>query len=1822
MSAIFQRFFIRLFAVSMFPGSFLEAADSSSGKTPQPATSNDVPAGIARPDWQGIREAYEAGRHAVVAVEDGHEARNPGQQWCTEFDGRGFTAQPDAGGWHWGLELKSFGFAGNEQAVTGKPAVLAQGTRLTYAWGTALEEWFVNDRRGLEHGFTVNARPSKDGQDSKDGKDAAAASAFESLLSFTLAVRGNLRPAVSAEAVQFQDEAGATVLTYTGLKVWDADGKTLPSHFAAVEAGVRIVVDERGARYPITVDPIAQQAYLKAPDQTHIGFIGDSFGDSVAVSGDTVVVGSGAEDGSGTGVNPPSDALLNHAGAAYVFVRSGVNWSQQAYLKASNSGSDDYFGTHVAIAGETVVVGADYEDGSGIGANPPSDELATDAGAAYVFMRNGVIWRQQAYLKASNTGVDDEFGAVVAVSGETVIVGSRAEDGSGTGVNPVSDELIVNAGAAYVFAGFVLTDFGDAPVSYGPVSHTFSGDPGFVLGSSVDEESTQPFSVDALGDDSAGADDENGVTATVGGGIIPWQRGAWTQLRVEVQLPSGVTEAKLDAWIDWDFTGTFIPALEQALNDYPVVEGINLIPLQVPLTAVPGLTFARYRLTRDGVASQNGAAFSGEVEDYRITIVDPSPATGVQAYQRDGQVWVTWDYAPASAPQVYEVYRSTNAGWNNVSQGTLVAQLFQADYSAGQLTKELALAFGGAGNVNFTIPHPNVANPPVTLAGTKGLCVSTVRANGNFSWAVVPRGATAIAAGNKTPLVAQVFNAASPPKPHLQQNGAVSGYPVTFYSLWADGGNAGDAPRPDFPFMANRNRNAHASLFFVMEPPGGVPPGPVPAAVALHSGDDSAAMWLPGQQGFASVGLAPVDGFVICMEDKLVSLVNAIGDPSNTSWLGYVAEFDALANVRAFFGAPEQPNPLPPNGAPVRTYTLDRLDWTLDWLLANRPIDPSRVSVFGHSGGAKGALLWSHARPARFASACLYGPGLGDFTRNVVLRARHGSPDQNLNTTLTNRSGGAVPLRDTVYLTRSLSPQRDTPPTRIYIGQLEENWAVDANADFLGDVIADAKAADSAGNGTAFHWDQRHHGVNEWTLAAVSALDPACTFTPADFWVPDFAGRARRDDAAYQSRYRSNQSYPAFSNLLTYANHGDIGTINYGGVPFVPNAPWTGPADPCRPKFPAHTGDRRGTWGGWFDWINNGTTSSITDTPTQWGCTIFLAGSTGPDGQAHSPTEASPHATLMTDVAIRRPQQFLPAPATSLTWLSMDETTRAVQQSGTAGFDPDSVVRVNGVNVPRDPARLRLMVAAVLDFGDAPSCYPVTTTQNGARHIEMPGFRLGAAITQENDGIASPAAGADGPSDDGVMLPPAFTAGFSGNIGINASAPGKVDAWIDWNADGDWTDSGEQILTSHSVVAGAQIAGMFAPADAAEGQTYARFRLSKSGGLTPAGAAADGEVEDYLVHVIASPVGDPAPVESTNPADLLRYTTNLAGDPVFQWLGRPGEMATLEMSTDLVLWRPWFPVGAPAVTGPVEFPVPVLAGPRAYFRLIRTPLGTNSAIPCVPGLHLRMAFTHAGLGRTYSLYIPPQHPVSACPLALILHGGGQSGPSFIGQRNGELSAAADTRAMILCFPDATAHDASGTSWFKHDEVPGQPYLDDQAFLDALVTHLLAVLNVDTHRLYAAGFSSGGQMTHYLGGRSTTNFAAFAACATSAGSNVVGLPGITIAPVPSAPKAMLIINLRDDTSFPFFGSPDKLPAIDSVNHWALANGCPPPPAPTNTTTVGAIPHRITTGNYLCPLAPVRFVSIESGGHIWPDAADAVGYNANLAVLDWMMTFATP
>jgi hypothetical protein len=181
---------------------------------------------------------------------------------------------------------------------------------------------------------------------------------------------------------------------------------------------------------------------------------GDQFGQAVALSSD------GATMAVGVPMDGGEDATSFSAGAVLVYARSGDRWSQQAYLKASNRDADDQFGFAVALSadGATLAVSAPYEDSRATGVNgDQTDNSMKNSGAVYVFTRTGRRWLQQAYIKASNTGENDEgdqFGYSIALSGDGAVlaVGAIGEDSAATGVNGnQADNSATGSGAVYLF---------------------------------------------------------------------------------------------------------------------------------------------------------------------------------------------------------------------------------------------------------------------------------------------------------------------------------------------------------------------------------------------------------------------------------------------------------------------------------------------------------------------------------------------------------------------------------------------------------------------------------------------------------------------------------------------------------------------------------------------------------------------------------------------------------------------------------------------------------------------------------------------------------------------------------------------------------------------------------------------------------------------------------------------------------------------------------------------------------------------------------------------------------------------------------------------------------------------------------------------------------------------------------------------------------------------------------------------------------------------------------------------------------------------------
>ena len=178
---------------------------------------------------------------------------------------------------------------------------------------------------------------------------------------------------------------------------------------------------------------LQQRAFIKADNAGN----GDLFGRPVAVSGNTLVIGAPDED-SAVNANG-SDNSETNSGAAYVFVRNGNSWTQQAMLKADNARAEYRFGASVSISGDTLVVGSPSE----------GKNISLESGAAYVFTRSNGNWTQQAMLKAANADGNDDFGVHVAIDSNLIAVAATGE-GSAAG-KAADDNSAPLSGAVYLF---------------------------------------------------------------------------------------------------------------------------------------------------------------------------------------------------------------------------------------------------------------------------------------------------------------------------------------------------------------------------------------------------------------------------------------------------------------------------------------------------------------------------------------------------------------------------------------------------------------------------------------------------------------------------------------------------------------------------------------------------------------------------------------------------------------------------------------------------------------------------------------------------------------------------------------------------------------------------------------------------------------------------------------------------------------------------------------------------------------------------------------------------------------------------------------------------------------------------------------------------------------------------------------------------------------------------------------------------------------------------------------------------------------------------
>jgi hypothetical protein len=373
--------------------------------------------------------------------------------------------------------------------------------------------------------------------------------------------------------------------------------------------------------------------YFKASN----GGGGDLFGRSVSLSddGNTLAVGADRERSSTSGINTIPDDSAGSAGAVYVFVYDGNNWSQQAYVKASNTDANDLFGYSVSLSGDgnTLAVGAINEGNSTSGINTIPDNLAGSAGAVYVFVYDGSNWSQQAYVKASNTDANDQFGYSVSLSddGNTLAAGAYLEESSASGINGnQADNSETNAGAVYVF----VYDGSDwSQQAYVKASNTDAND---LFGNSVS----------LSGDGNTLA-----VGATRAGAVYVFSRGGsiWSQ---QASVKTSNTGYGDEFGYSISLSGDGNTLVVGARYERSSTSGINTIPDSLALYAGAVYVFvydgsdwnqqAYVKASNTGMADQFGYSVSLSDDGNTLAVgayLEESSASGINGNQADSSAY-------------------------------------------------------------------------------------------------------------------------------------------------------------------------------------------------------------------------------------------------------------------------------------------------------------------------------------------------------------------------------------------------------------------------------------------------------------------------------------------------------------------------------------------------------------------------------------------------------------------------------------------------------------------------------------------------------------------------------------------------------------------------------------------------------------------------------------------------------------------------------------------------------------------------------------------------------------------------------------------------------------------------------------------------------------------------------------------------------------------------------------------------------------------------------------------------------------------------------
>ena len=986
-------------------------------------------------------------------------------------------------------------------------------------------------------------------------------------------------------------------------------------------------------------------------------------------------------------------------------------------------------------------------------------------------------------------------------------------------------------------------DFGDAPTaaqsgfaaSY-PTTIAQDGArhvaTGIFLGAVRDIEANGQPTLAADGDDATGTDDEDGVTFDTA--LVACEAASAT-----VTASSG---GQLNVWIDWNRNGDWSDQPNEHLTPQTLTAGPNTVNFTVPCGATPGSSFARFRFSSVLATTPIGQSADGEVEDYAVTVTG---SADLSITKTDGLA----SAVPGMPPGItYTIVASNPTGPSPMS-GVTVSDTFPAvltcsttSVAAGGATGNDAGPF--AGNINDTgIALPVGASVTYTAACTINSSASGTLSNTATVATTLPNTSDPVAGNNSA-----TDNTTLTPMADVaitKTDGAtteVPGTPVTYTIVASNAGPStatSVAVADTFPAILSgcsttsvaaggaTGNEAGPSAGNINDTGIILPPGSSVTYTATCNIDVAATGTLVNNATVSTATTDPVPG------NNSATDSDTLGPQVDVAVTKTDGATDEVPGTQVVYTITVTNTPGPSTATGVTV--TDTFPASLTGC--------STTSVAG--GGATGNDAGQIAGNINDGGITL--PVGGSVTYTATCNIDPAATGSLANTASASVSGGitdTVPGNNSATDTDTLTPSADVavtktdgvanevPGTPVTYTMVVSNagpstaTGVTVTDTFPAILTGCSTTSVAAGGATGHDPGPTAGNLNDGGLT----LPPSSsvTYTATCNIAPAATGSLANTVSASGSVADPNTGNNNATDTDTLVPSADVQITKTDGATLV------APGDPVVYTIVAsNSGPSTAV----------GVTVSDTFVAALTGCSTTSVAAGGASGN-----DAGPTAGNINDGGITLP------PSSSVTYTASCTLDVAATGSlvNTASISSGTADPNNANNSATDTDTIQPQ-----DYGDAPTAaqsgftgsYPVTLAQTGARHGAT-GPTLGATRDSETDGL--PSAGADGDDlntsddEDGVSIS-TLVACEPATATVTAPGGGVLNAWIDWNRDGDWADAGEQIVVNQSSL-GTPV-GFTVPCDASVGTSYARFRLATAPGLGFGGQAVDGEVEDYSVSI-------------------------------------------------------------------------------------------------------------------------------------------------------------------------------------------------------------------------------------------------------------------------------------------------------------------------------------------------------------------------------------